>query len=313
MASRLPLAAVVLCAAVTSASRGDASPHFQNCLHDCSRSNCTAGSLPRHPALVPAQSTLLYRSCEDECKYECMWRTVSAFQRRGMPVPQFYGKWPFTRILGMDEPASVLFSLFNLLGHARGLWLLWQLPHQAPLCGVWRVYSVVCLNAWLWSGVFHARDLPFTERLDYYCAFSMVLGSLYVLCLRAMGPGRAHVKQSLTAGAAAFFAYHVWYLQARRFDYAYNMRVSITIGLLNAAGWLVWARGRLARPYVRACVVVVVGGVAALALELWDFPPLFWLLDAHSLWHLSTAPLAWPWYRFITEDCKYMLKARYWH
>lgn len=27
-------------------------------------------------------------------------------------------------------------------------------------------------------------------------------------------------------------------------------------------------------------------------LELADFPPIFWVFDAHSLWHASTVPLA---------------------
>ena len=26
-------------------------------------------------------------------------------------------------------------------------------------------------------------------------------------------------------------------------------------------------------------------------LELTDFPPIFWIFDAHSLWHASTVPL----------------------
>jgi len=26
-------------------------------------------------------------------------------------------------------------------------------------------------------------------------------------------------------------------------------------------------------------------------LELADFPPIFWIFDAHSLWHASTVPL----------------------
>lgn len=42
----------------------------------------------------------------------------------------------------------------------------------------------ICINAWIWSVVFHARDTPWTERLDYFCAFSMVLFSLFGLVIR---------------------------------------------------------------------------------------------------------------------------------
>lgn len=30
--------------------------------------------------------------CWHECSYGCMWKTVEAFQKRGLTVPQFYGK-----------------------------------------------------------------------------------------------------------------------------------------------------------------------------------------------------------------------------
>lgn len=42
----------------------------------------------------------------------------------------------------------------------------------------------ICINAWLWSVVFHARDTPWTERMDYFSAFSMVLFSLFGLLVR---------------------------------------------------------------------------------------------------------------------------------
>ena len=38
--------------------------------------------------------------CIDQCKYDCMWRTVALFQRHKRPVPQFHGKWPFIRLFG---------------------------------------------------------------------------------------------------------------------------------------------------------------------------------------------------------------------
>ena len=41
---------------------------------------------------------------------------------------------------------------------------------------------------------------------------------------------------------------------------------------------------------------------AATFLELFDFPPWARIIDAHALWHLSTAPLAAGWYVFLVED-----------
>jgi hypothetical protein len=41
---------------------------------------------------------------------------------------------------------------------------------------------------------------------------------------------------------------------------------------------------------------------AALLLELFDFPPIWGIFDAHSLWHATTAPLAKTLWDFHIED-----------
>ena len=51
------------------------------------------------------------------------------------------------------------------------------------------------------------------------------------------------------------------------------------------------------RKYVWKCVAAVVCGSLTVLLELLDFPPLLWVVDAHALWHLSTVPLPLLWYR----------------
>lgn len=43
-------------------------------------------------------------------------------------------------------------------------------------------------------------------------------------------------------------------------------------------------------------VLLLQGGAL---LELLDFPPLFWVLDAHALWHISTVPLNVLFYRWV--------------
>ena len=42
-------------------------------------------------------------------------------------------------------------------------------------------------------------------------------------------------------------------------------------------------------------ITVVLMNVFAL-LEVLDFPPFFWTIDAHSLWHASTVILPYFWY-----------------
>ena len=78
----------------------------------------------------------------------------------------------------------------------------------------------------------------------------------------------------------------------------YYKCINCITGVLNLASWLYWCiHNRHDQPYVWKCITVVVGLNVLLALELGDFPPLFWILDAHSLWHAGTVPLGYLWYR----------------
>ena len=71
-------------------------------------------------------------------------------------------------------------------------------------------------------------------------------------------------------------------------------------GLVNLLWWLCWCwqnRGTL--PYWWKCglVVLLLHGLAL--LELLDFPPMLWILDAHAVWHLSTVPVHFLFYRCV--------------
>lgn len=100
------------------ASAGDASPFQRHCIKTCFESKCSSkDSLQHFQDNQPFFESLFQWSCLDDCKYNCMWDTVDAFVKDGRKVPQFHGKWPFRRILGVQEPASALFSIFNLIPH----------------------------------------------------------------------------------------------------------------------------------------------------------------------------------------------------
>merc|ERR1712142_1255351 len=112
--------------------------------------------------------------------------------------------------------------------------------YRAPMYSTWTVYSMICVSGWIFSAIFHTRDIPTTEKLDYFCAFAIVLSSFYVLCIRAIGDGNDHIKRSLGAASLAFYIHHIWHLSRRNFDYGYNMKVNVTIGIANLLGWLVF-------------------------------------------------------------------------
>uniref|UniRef100_A0A915KXA9 Post-GPI attachment to proteins factor 3 n=1 Tax=Romanomermis culicivorax TaxID=13658 RepID=A0A915KXA9_ROMCU len=62
---------------------------------------------------------------------------------------------------------------------------------------------------------------------------------------------------------------------------------------------------RMRQNYVWKCAFPILAACILISLEAFDFPPFFWIFDAHSLWHLGTTPLPIFWAHFVVDDCKY--------
>ena len=81
--------------------------------------------------------------------------------------------------------------------------------------------------------------------------------------------------------------------------YIYNYYVTVT-GIANAMGWFIWCFYYWkSRPYVWRCALFVFLVGVCMIFEVLDFPPLLWIIDAHSLWHLATAGLPFIFYRYV--------------
>ncbi|XP_067649317.1 post-GPI attachment to proteins factor 3-like [Haliotis asinina] len=290
---------------LAGASAGDRSWFHQKCVRNCYTANCS--NVDAFLQKQPYHLQLLHWNCIDECKYECMWSTVDAFRRDGSGVPQFHGKWPFVRILGIQEPASTLFSILNGLSHLGLVRFRSQVSKSTPLYYVWHGAAVVAVNAWTWSTVFHTRDTDFTEKMDYFFAFSIVLYNVFIFSCRILGTKVKWRPCLVSVTLLLIYVQHIYYLAFIKFDYGYNMKMNLGIGAVNMVGWLIWcAMTYKKQRYVWKCAAVVVGINALLLLELFDFPPFWWALDAHALWHAGTAPLGLLWYSFIIDDSLYL-------
>jgi hypothetical protein len=133
-------------------SVGDRSVEFQQCVLQLERDICT------RPPSQDWMSFITRWTCTDICKYECMHAHTNARERNGDTPFQYYGKWPFWRVFGMQEPASVLFSLLNLYAHWAGAQKFRRrVPEDQPLRKYYLAYAYVSMNAWFWSAVFHTR------------------------------------------------------------------------------------------------------------------------------------------------------------
>ena len=253
----------------------------------------------------------------------------------GLPrdrVVQFNGKWPFYRLGSVQEPLSVLFSLANLAMHVKyGLGMRAKLPDSlpAPLKHAYALVPLAGINLWIWSTVFHTRDTPATEKLDYFSAAASMMCNLYVAVVRLAGlyaspasatrDTSAFARKAVAALLFAIFICHTSYLTFWRFDYGYNMQFNIGIGILHNLLWSAWSlhhfrlparalssSDRRAPHYLRPVAVLTLLS-SLTALELLDFPPLYRALDAHALWHLSTIPIIKMWYDCLLVDAWWLV------
>lgn len=185
-------------------------------------------------------------------------------------------------------------------------------------------------------------DLPQTEKLDYFSAALSIITALYFTIVRVQHlyafrstrpfisptkissrdrPSWTIQKRSsfrfVTCLCVLVYVAHVSYLTLLpRFDYSYNMAFNLILGLIHNAIWLLYSlpssmslfprfpfRDKHYRPaFVSKAAFFVLATTAVTALELFDFPPWGRIIDAHSLWHLATPPIAYFWYHLLIED-----------
>ena len=219
--ARLALGLTLSMLAVSSmASVGDRSGAYKDCRAQCAAHGCGP---------MPLALRLTRWSCEADCAYICtqaltdMALNPATMHLDGLPhgkVVQFHGKWPFRRLLGMQEPASVLFSVLNGAVHAR--WfrrLRRRLPRRTAYREAYLTLPIMGVVGWACSAIFHTRDTPVTERLDYFSAAASLLFTLYLAILRLFAPGQ-HIAGALGLAALAALSAHCAYLTFWRFDYA---------------------------------------------------------------------------------------------
>ncbi|KAI9473951.1 MAG: post-GPI attachment to proteins factor 3-like protein [Benjaminiella poitrasii] len=300
-------ALVILCTLlnIVNASLGEEQPIYGHCVDECVQLSC--------PTSLDYFLRLFKWSCPENCRYVCMQAVTDKAIEDGTTVYQYYGKWPFYRLLGIQEPASVLFSIGNGLVH---LYFLCQFQKHVPpgyfLKGFMILYTAIGMNAWLWSTIFHSRDTKFTELMDYFSAALFVLYTLFFALLRVFSIRNGLVIKAMGVVFICAFVAHVGYLVIVTFNYVYNMYANVVVGGLQLVTWIYWFIVQIVKTenhsilsYAHFAVVSCVGVSLAMCLELFDFPPFWRVLDAHSLWHFATIPLSIVWYRFLLADMWY--------
>jgi post-GPI attachment to proteins factor 3 len=236
----------------------------------------------------------------DDCKYICMREHTKHRRKRGERVMQYYGKWPFVRILGMQEIASVVFSIGNAYAQFAGFKRNYFGLSKSSMRKYWIFTFALNFNAWIWSSVFHIRDKPWTEKMDYFSAASIVLNGVYYTIVAIFSLHKRPIfNRILITGFITFFILHIRKLLAF-FDYGYNMMVLGGFGVLFNVLWIfAYLLGKVKSPLAIKCAFFF---LFAGSLEIFDFPPIFDLFDAHSIWHLCTIPTTLLWWKFLALE-----------
>lgn len=208
--------------------------------------------------------------------------------------------------MGIQEPFSVLFSIFNFLAHQHGISRIREsIPATYPLRKYYLTFGYFGLASWIFSVIFHTRDFSVTEKADYFAAGASVLYGMYYTPIRIFRldrrkPLKETVLRMWTILCIGLYIAHVSYLTFWSWDYGYNMAANVVVGIVQNLLWSWFSISRyrkLQKPWAAWPGLIVAWIVMAMSLELLDFPPVGGMLDAHSLWHLGTVgPTIW-WYK----------------
>jgi len=232
-------------------------------------------------------------------------------QEKDVHVEKYFGKWPFVKVGPIQEPASVLMSMMNMLANAYCLKRLLSAFGDKGKSAyhfkniLWITHFLLAIHAWIWSSLFHSRDIIATERLDYFSAGALMLFDMYLSCCRVFSLSSVVSRILFAVALMVGYARHMYYMHYVKFDYGYHVGICVIAGLIQSVAWILWLFFRSEgkeHPGKKFLGMFVVAVNAAVLLEVLDFPPFFDTLDAHALWHLATIPLTFLFYQFVAQD-----------
>lgn len=343
---------LLLCCSISMilGSSGDRDQYYSHCLeschHQCSRYN-NKDTVQRHKEIYYDMYQNIHRyhnssidlysnvfnwpewSCIDMCKYMCMHDITNKRKLLGYPILKYYGHWPFIRYMGLEEPASVVFSMLNALPHVIFILVTLTSSHvskRIPSLSLWSYSSTYFMRPWLvfypilallsWSSavVFHAQKTSLTSLVDYLTAFVFIFYAFWIALRRVWGRNANTYLVTLTfIVLCVLCCYRVYMMINGHVSFDDHMKLSIGLAVCSVVIWGVWIfiisklendvmnnDTKYHRKWLCLCCQLLF--CFASLLEIFDFPPLLGIFDAHSLWHASTVPLAFIWYHFWHRD-----------
>lgn len=255
----------LLLASGVIASPGDRLQGYTNCVSSCSAVLCgestssgalvfTEDDFNRYDSLNAFSRSLLQWTCPQDCHYRCQQLITDETMEKNHIMYQFYGKWPFRRIFGIQEFFLAAFSMGNLLVNYENLKVIRHHQRRAQLAShplslqqmdwVGRIYSqftfalVISIIGWLCSTTFHMRDNAMTETLDYFGANAILLANLNAITILLLQWYRSlRMTRICQSVCVAAYIFHVTRL-LNHWDYQYNMVFGLVVGIASSLLWM---------------------------------------------------------------------------
>ncbi|KAE9556744.1 hypothetical protein FO519_000150 [Halicephalobus sp. NKZ332] len=210
-------------------------------------------------------------------------------------------------------------SLFNLLA-VRYMYgkMKKEIDDECRMKNVWINYSIIGSVVWICSISFHSRDFWLTEYLDYFAACGLICYAFFAALSFTVPWFQKSTKghklwKTIGAGILFFYLYHVISL-LMNFDYGHNMKYCIAISVTTAFIYISWAAKEMASGRTRKSLFIllltIAVGLGSAGFEVLDFPPIFWVFDAHSLFHAATIPTPFLLAKFAVDESRYEMNKK---
>lgn len=356
--------------AVALASAGNILPEYRTCYTECVYQLCYdyfPPSIKYSKEFLESTFSLnpLYKvlwPCTADCNYKCQQIITAIRLNQGLPMVQFFGKWPFLRVFFFQEFYASILSFGNFKVNYSNFFIVYNYYinnrdretrekrswfnefndlftfNDTPYCNISKQYLqaiIMSLFGWMFSTIYHVRDVPLTESLDYFGAFGIVLLNFNVISYRFLKIySYSPLVQSLWK-LALFLTYicHFIKLTAFKWDYKYNLIVNSTFGMTGTIMWFIhsyniWRKCKKHKLAINNSLQLSpfeskilkkfnIGGSSwipiypvffnawllfGVSFEFYDFSPIHQLIDGHALWHLATIIPAVVWYDWNMWD-----------
>ncbi|KAI5956371.1 hypothetical protein KGF54_000846 [Candida jiufengensis] len=207
---------------------------FQDCLEQCTCDN------------TPSQYKIWFWSCSSNCNYYCQQLVSDLRLKNGYSMLQFYGKWPFIVVFGIQEFFSTIFSMGNFIINYLNFKLIYkqyQINNDKEIKLIYFQYLIllgVSMIGWIFSIIFHIKDLPITETLDYFGAFGIILANLNVIVVRYFKLFKQQQRNKLVIWQSFLIMLYIFHILklSNNWDYTYNMNINMVCGLLAMIFWI---------------------------------------------------------------------------